>query len=98
MVHGLRDDLIPYRHAQELCERTTQTTHLVLPTQMDHNYFDFKDDLLTPLKRFFRSNQISTKPTPANPGAVNLSQRLFVKPILGNDKKTPWFRRMFKRA
>jgi fermentation-respiration switch protein FrsA (DUF1100 family) len=41
IVHGQRDSLIPYEHAQQLHEQCRGQSFLVLPAEMTHNDFDF---------------------------------------------------------
>lgn len=49
IVHGQKDGLIPYEHAQELHDKCSGQSFLVLPLEMTHNDFDFYSDLIRPL-------------------------------------------------
>lgn len=46
LVHGKKDTLISYRHSQELYCRCGGPSSLIIPKEMDHNTFDFIDDLI----------------------------------------------------
>lgn len=45
-VHGQRDTLISFRHSQELHYKCGGPSALILPQEMDHNEFDFIEDLI----------------------------------------------------
>ena len=45
-VHGLKDNLISYKHSKELHEKCMAPSVLVTPKLMDHNDFDFIEDLI----------------------------------------------------
>lgn len=51
-VHGQQDTLIPYSHSQELHGLCSGPSTLLLPREMDHNEFDFYDDLSLPFSGF----------------------------------------------
>ena len=53
-LHGLKDKLIPYSHSQELNNNCPTESFMHLPPDMDHNEFDFIDDLVNPFKAFVR--------------------------------------------
>ena len=48
LVHGQRDTLISFRQSQELHLKCGGVSALILPREMDHNEFDFIDDLIQP--------------------------------------------------
>lgn len=50
ILHGLKDQIIPYQHSEELALNWKGPTTLVLPANMDHNTFSFYEDLIKPLK------------------------------------------------
>ena len=52
LVHGQKDDLIPCEESQVLYEACNGPCRLLLPKDMDHNEFDFFDDLSLPLLKF----------------------------------------------
>mmetsp|Transcript_15034 Transcript_15034/g.10914 ORF Transcript_15034/g.10914 Transcript_15034/m.10914 type:complete len:98 (+) Transcript_15034:782-1075(+) len=54
IVHGQRDTLISYRHSQDLHAKCGGPSALIIPKEMDHNEFDFIDDLIKPYYYFLR--------------------------------------------
>ena len=52
IVHGQRDTLISFRHSQQLHGACGGPTALIMPREMDHNEFDFFDDLVDPFLDF----------------------------------------------
>lgn len=46
IVHGQKDTLISFRHSQELHYKCGGPSALIMPKDMDHNEFDFIDDLI----------------------------------------------------
>lgn len=78
IVHGLKDRLIPFKHAQQLyskniflksCKLTFQLDkcrglcELVLPKDMDHIEFDFSEDFTVPLIEFLGKISFGLAPT-----------------------------------
>mmetsp|Transcript_4075 Transcript_4075/g.3920 ORF Transcript_4075/g.3920 Transcript_4075/m.3920 type:complete len:94 (+) Transcript_4075:443-724(+) len=51
-VHGQKDTLIPYSHSQKLHENCSGASFLHLPPEMDHNNFEYYEDLLLPIATF----------------------------------------------
>ena len=62
LIHGQRDKLIPYKNSQELHERCGGPSTLILPKEMDHNEFDFFEDLSLPFSQFLMQCGISVYP------------------------------------
>jgi len=58
IVHGQRDTLISYRHSQELHDKCGGPCALLMPKDMDHNEFDFIDDLIQPFYYFLKQSGI----------------------------------------
>lgn len=54
LVHGMKDNLIPFTHSKELHDKCGGPSSLIMPTKMDHNDFDFCEDLITPFYHFLR--------------------------------------------
>lgn len=54
LVHGMQDNLIPYYHSKELHDKCGGPCSLIMPAKMDHNDFDFCEDLITPYYHFLR--------------------------------------------
>lgn len=61
LVHGMKDNLIPFGHSQELMKNCGGPCSLIMPPNMDHNDFDFCEDLITPFFHFLRQCGINTK-------------------------------------
>ena len=53
-LHGQNDKLIPPSHAIELNSSCPTECYLHLPPQMDHNEFDFIEDLINPFSEFLK--------------------------------------------
>mmetsp|Transcript_13593 Transcript_13593/g.25663 ORF Transcript_13593/g.25663 Transcript_13593/m.25663 type:complete len:289 (-) Transcript_13593:41-907(-) len=64
ILHGQKDTLIPYSNAQRLHEHVAGPTMLILPEKMDHNEFDFFDDLALPLANFLIQCGVDTMKVP----------------------------------
>lgn len=52
ILHGMKDNLIPYAHSKALHNNCGGPCSLVLPPEMDHNDFDYCESLITPLYHF----------------------------------------------
>ncbi|CAI2375165.1 unnamed protein product [Moneuplotes crassus] len=61
LIHGQQDELIPYSHSERLHEKCGGPCTLVLPAHMDHNEFDFFDDLSHPFYFFLLQCNVSIK-------------------------------------
>lgn len=61
LVHGMKDNLIPYNHSKELHDNCGGPCSLIMPPNMDHNDFDFCEDLITPFYHFLRQCNVSTR-------------------------------------
>lgn len=54
ILHGLDDNLIPTSHSIELHNNCPTVSYLQLAKGMDHNEFDFCNDLIRPFKDFIQ--------------------------------------------
>lgn len=54
IVHGMKDQLIPFQHSKDLHDNCGGPCSLILPTKMNHNDFDFCEDLITPFYHFLK--------------------------------------------
>lgn len=61
LVHGMKDSLVPYSQSQKLHELCGGPCALYLPPLMDHNRFDYCDDLVLPMSTFLVQSGINTK-------------------------------------
>lgn len=53
-LHGMKDKLIPHTHTLELNNHCPSVSFLQLPAEMDHNVFDYEEDLVKPFKAFLK--------------------------------------------
>ncbi len=53
-LHGQKDKLIPHSHTLELNTHCPSISFMQLPKEMDHNVFDFDEDLIKPFKIFLK--------------------------------------------
>ena len=58
-IHGIMDKMIPFAHSQELHAACAGPCFIVLNKNMDHDSFDYYDDLLIPMAKFIESSKIS---------------------------------------
>ena len=80
ILHGQKDKLIPYSHAQELHELCGGPSNLYLPPEMDHNEFDYIDDLIHPLLKFFKQCQLQLEPISLGTAFLDIPSGLFHPP------------------
>jgi len=78
IVHGLKDRLIPFNHAQELYNKCKGLCELVLPKDMDHIEFDFFEDFTIPLIEFLNKINFGLEPKGLK---INFPSELFRPPI-----------------
>ena len=48
LLHGKKDGIVPWTHSDALCQNCGGPTMLLLSEAMDHNSFDFMEDLVKP--------------------------------------------------
>ncbi len=65
LIHGQKDNLIPFSHSIELSQKCSGPFELLIPEEMDHNEFNIYEDFLEPISLFLKRhnlmNQSSTK-------------------------------------
>jgi fermentation-respiration switch protein FrsA (DUF1100 family) len=56
IIHGKKDNLIPFQHAQELYNSCSDKVpcYLYMPYKMDHNEFSLDHDLVEPIMEFMK--------------------------------------------
>jgi abhydrolase domain-containing protein 17 len=90
-VHGQLDNLIPYEHSQRLHEACSGPCSLILPKEMDHNEFDFFDDLSLPFSAFLMQCGISVAPESMHTAFINFPPSIFSPPnVPKNENKGRW--------
>lgn len=80
MVHGMKDNLIPYTHSKELHDNCKGPCSIILPTRMDHNDFDFCEDLITPFYHFLKQFNIDVRQPKSAHSQMRISEEYFVIP------------------
>jgi fermentation-respiration switch protein FrsA (DUF1100 family) len=58
LIHGQKDDLIPFSHSIELSQKTGGPYELLLPEEMDHNEFNLYEDFLEPITNFLKRHSL----------------------------------------
>lgn len=58
LIHGQRDNLIPFSHSVQLSEKTGGPYELLLPEEMDHNEFNAYEDFLEPITNFLKRHSL----------------------------------------
>lgn len=82
-VHGKKDKLIPYEHSRRLFSRCKCLAAMNLSESMTHNDFSLSNDIIRPLRKFFR--QLDIKPDAEN--EVKLPEYIFKIPLKSYRKK-----------
>ena len=77
IVHGQRDKLIPFMNSQELHDACEGPSSFLLPKEMDHNEFDFFDDLSLPFASFIMQCGIQVHPDPGEPAHIRFPSSVF---------------------
>lgn len=79
-VHGQKDKLIPFTHSQELHSKCSGPTALILPSDMDHNEFDFFEDLSQPFYFFLMQCGISVAPEDEKDRFLRFPEHFYIPP------------------
>ena len=58
LIHGQKDNLIPFSHSIQLSEKTGGPYELLLPEDMDHNEFNVYEDFLEPITNFLKRHSL----------------------------------------
>ena len=61
-LHGLKDTLIPATESQRLHARCKGVSFIHLQAEMDHNEFEYVEDLIFPLSEFLRKCEVVLEP------------------------------------
>lgn len=72
LVHGVKDNVIPYEHSQKLHEMCKGPSSLFLPAEMTHNNFDYCDDLILPIATFLSQAGIFVSPVNDNNAHIHV--------------------------
>jgi fermentation-respiration switch protein FrsA (DUF1100 family) len=77
LIHGQRDNLIPFTHSIELSKNTSGPYELILPEDMDHNEFNLYEDFLEPISNFLKRHNLLNS---VNMNKVEIHKELFITP------------------
>jgi fermentation-respiration switch protein FrsA (DUF1100 family) len=80
LIHGMMDKLIPYQHSKELHDKCGGPCSLILPTRMDHNDFDFCEDLITPYYHFLKQCKINVRDPKSAHEQMKIPSEYFILP------------------
>lgn len=58
LIHGQKDNLIPFDHSIELSQKTGGPYELILPEEMNHNEFNLYDDFQEPITNFLKRHNL----------------------------------------
>jgi hypothetical protein len=63
IFHGVIDHMVPYEHSLELVLEgfVKAKTHLFLRHDMEHNKFNYENDIIKPLKFFLKNHNIQIR-------------------------------------
>ena len=79
LVHGQKDNIVPFSHTQELLSRCQGPCLLNLPENTDHENIDFENDVINPFKDFLKKFWIKTTPV-VEAQEPNLPEEVFLLP------------------
>jgi len=79
-LHGLQDKLIPHSHTIELNKNCQGLSFMKLPEEMDHNTFDFEQDLVRPFQDFLSKIETPEKEEEVEPFELFFDKQFFQPP------------------
>lgn len=85
----MKDSLIPFKHSKDLHDNCGGPCSLILPTRMNHNDFDFCEDLITPYYHFLKQCDMSTREPKASFKQMNIPDHYFQIPRAYKQKSIP---------
>lgn len=61
IFHGIMDSMVPFQNSMEMLLEgfTNAQAHMFLRENMEHNKFNYMNDIIQPLKYFLKINEIS---------------------------------------
>lgn len=74
-MHGMKDTLIPYEHSVQLNMVCPNLCFMNLVEHMDHNNFNLKNDLCTPLKKFLKQLDEQNMPCRGSSASVEIKNQ-----------------------
>lgn len=64
LIHGKKDGLIPFEHSQQLANACKGPVTMYLSDNMTHNKFEYYDDVISPIDKFLKDNNILLEQRP----------------------------------
>lgn len=92
-VHGQKDTLISFKHSKKLYKKCGGPSAIIMPKSMDHNEFDFIDDLIEPFHKFLKQCHISVDVEEGKNGVFKFPEELYYPPEdfpKANSNSTMW--------
>jgi len=80
LIHGKKDDIVPYTHSVEMWKDITAPGLLNLPPNMTHGSFAFFEDFVKPLKYFYDVIGLDIAPKDTDTGLFRFPRKLFMPP------------------
>ena len=87
LIHGLMDSLIPPTHSQQLHQACGGPASLLLSNDMDHNAFDFYEDLTQPFSFFLSQCGVAVAPSQAQ---MEMAIKGELEYAMAGNKFMPW--------
>lgn len=79
-IHGMRDTLISYKQSQDLHHKCGGPAAAIYPMDMDHNEFDYVEDLVQPFAKFLKQCGIVTDTSKGEKMIKDFTEDLFIPP------------------
>ena len=94
IFHGIKDSMVPFHHSLEMLNQgfTQCSAHMFLRDGMEHNKFDYINDIIKPLKFFLKHHDINTK----RPLVKSIFNQIKLTKLVGYvDKRAMQYHKMF---
>ena len=94
IFHGIEDNMVPFEHSVEFLLQgfIKCPAHMFLREGMEHNKFDYINDIIKPLKFFLKHHDINTK----RPLAKSKFNEIKLTKLVGyTDKRAMQYHKMF---
>ena len=90
-IHGKKDDIIPYKHSENLKKELKENNskviaELELNENMSHNKFDLKEDIINPINNFIQKHKLKNNNNNINNLTQDNLNELYKIPQVIDDK------------
>ena len=77
-MHGIQDFIVPFEHSIEMLLLGFKNcrAHMFLQENMEHNKFNYSNDIVRPLVYFFKVNNIGVNPLPNTQKNIEYLEKL----------------------